>query len=251
MVNNPLKKRINVRNEIKRIRIDPLQNYLETAYKNTEPGGIRDRYEYAYYLYMRSMERIFEQISTSIRYNKGPYNAKQCGRKFTPGQKKIADKRRKLRPYFELDIATGLLQARILLDKLVGLSRSFLKGPKLPSFTSFSNHKKFLLNEKNEISGHAEYVRYFREETDWFDLSIKYIRDKFLVHQGPKHWMFHGIGSVDENNICLSIILFQDDKDNNVEEKLIHFNPWKMSYDIEIFLSWFSNYALNTCKKNS
>lgn len=71
MESDPLKKRINVRNEIKRIRIDPLQSFLDVAYQNAVPGGVRDRYEYAYYLYMRSMERVFEQISTSVRYHSG------------------------------------------------------------------------------------------------------------------------------------------------------------------------------------
>jgi hypothetical protein len=160
MLHKPIKKRLNVRNEIKRIRLDPLQGFLDLAYKRIEPGGVRDRYEYAYYLYMRSMERIFEQISTSVRYRKGPYYVRRYGDKFSPGQKKLADKARKLRPYFELDISTGLLQTRILLDRVVSVSRCFLKGPKLPSFTSFSNHKKFL--NTNSIKGHEEYVRYFR-----------------------------------------------------------------------------------------
>jgi hypothetical protein len=195
------------------------------------------------------MERIFEQISTSVRYRKGPYYVRRYGDKFSPGQKKLADKARKLRPYFELDISTGLLQTRILLDRVVSVSRCFLKGPKLPSFTSFSNHKKFL--NTNSIKGHEEYVRYFREETDWFDKPIKYIRDKFFVHQGPKHWMCYTIGWENDDNLTLSIILNKGKNEIEDNERLLHFNPWRMSYDVENFLKWFSIYASNNFEENS
>jgi hypothetical protein len=175
MVHEPINIRLNVRNEIKRISVNPLKDFLDLAYRHSKPGGIRDRYEYAYYLYMRSMERIFKQISTFVRYRKGPYYVRKTGGKFSPGQKKLAAKASELKPYFELDISTGLLHARILLDKTISLSRLFLKGSKLPSFNSFSSHKKFFKNKSNIISGHEEYIKYLCEETDWFDKPIKYI----------------------------------------------------------------------------
>lgn len=247
MVHVPLKKRLNVRNEIKRIRVDPLKEYLNLAYSNSPPGGVRDRYEYAYYLYMRSMERIFEQISTSVRYRKGPYYVRKYGGKFTSGQKKLADKARKLRPFFELDISTGLLHTRILLDRVTALSRNFLKGSKLPSFTSLSDHKKFFIKNSNLIEGHNEYARYMREETDWFDKPIKYVRDKFFVHHGPKHFMVYTIGWENDDNLTLNIQLFPDKGREKTE--WIRFNPWRMSYDVESFLLWFSEYAIGVYKK--
>lgn len=242
-------KRLNVRNEIKRIRDDPLQKYLDLAYSNREPGGVRDRYEYAFYLYVRSMERVFEQISTAVRYRKGPYYVKRYGGRFTTGQKKLADKARRLRPYMELDCSTSLLHTRILLDRVTALSRAFLNGPKLPSFTSFSDHKKFFEKNPNVLEGHEEYVRYMREETSWFDIPIKFVRDKFFVHQGPKHFMVYTIGWENDDNLTLNILLLPDR--NRAKMEWIRFNPWRMSYDVENYLRWFSKYAVSKYKEKS
>ncbi len=242
-------KRLNVRNEIKRIRVDPLQKYLDLAYSKREPGGVRDRYEYAYYLYSRAMERVFEQISTAVKYRKGPYYVKRYGGRFTPGQKKLADKARTLRPYMELDISTSLLHTRILLDRVTALSRPFLKGPNLPSFTSFSDHKKFFYRNPNTLKGHEVYSSYIREETNWFDIPIKFVRDKFFVHQGPKHFMLYTIGWENDDNLTLHIQLMPESRKTKAE--WIRFNPWRMSYDIENHLRWFAKYAVGKLDEKS
>ena len=248
MSHRPIEKRLNIRFESRRIRRDPLLHFLNRAFVYSKFGCPRERYEYSYYLYSRSMERVLEQISTAVRYQKGPYYTRSSGRKFGPGQKKLADKARKLRPFLELDVSTCLLHTRILLDRVVALSRVFLTGPKLPNFNSFSDHKKFFIRNPSAVPGHDEYASYMRENTDWFDIPIKYVRDKFFVHQGPRHFMMYTIGWEKDDNLTLRIMLMPQKKGDNIE--WITFNPWRMSYDVEDFLDWFCSYGLNKYQAN-
>jgi hypothetical protein len=60
-----VQKRLNIRREVLRIRDDPLANFLNAAFPDNHPGGLRERYEQAYGLYFRSMERMLEQVSTT------------------------------------------------------------------------------------------------------------------------------------------------------------------------------------------
>jgi len=238
----PVKKRLNVRREVARIRRDPLQPILDTLLPERQTGGTRERYEEAYYLYSRAMERMLEQVSTVVRYSKGPYYVRKYGGRYGPGQKKLAEKRRRLSPFLELDVSSCLMHTRILLDRAIGISRVFLKGPQLPSFNSFSDHKKFFIRHPNVLFAHAEYSRYMRDQTSWFDIPIKYVRDKFFVHQGPRHRKLFTIGWEGDDNLTLTFLLANREQKHS--DTWISFNPWRMSYDIEEFLNWYGNYAI-------
>jgi hypothetical protein len=249
MSHKPIEKRLNLRAELKRIKNDPLTSFLARAFPDTSPGSPRTRYEEAYYLYFRSMERVLEQVSTEVRYRKGPYYVRKYGGKYGPGQKKLAEKWRRLHPFLELDVSTSILHTHVLLDKVVALSRAFFEGPVLPSFNSFSDHKQIFVKRPNAISGHEKYSQFMREETGWFDIPIKFIRDKFFVHQGPKHMRFFSIGWEKDDNLTLNFFVLSSE--NGITRERLQFNPWRMSYDIESFLLWFGAYGLNACTQKA
>jgi hypothetical protein len=114
------------------------------AFRTPEPGDPRSRYEEAYGLYCLAMERALEQVSTIVRYRKGPYFIRRYGGSYGPGQKRLATKHNRLRRYLELDFVTCLFVSRILLDRTITLSRIFLVGGQLPSFTSFQRSQEVL-----------------------------------------------------------------------------------------------------------
>jgi hypothetical protein len=81
-----------------------------------------------------------------------------------------------------------------------------------------------------------------REETSWFDVPIKFVRDKFFVHQGPRHFKFFAIGWERDDNLALTFQIIDSEQKQGGE--WISFNPWRMSYDVEQFLKWFAAYGL-------
>jgi hypothetical protein len=171
---------------------------------------------------------------------------RKYGGKYGPRQRAIVEKYQKLHKFLELDITTCILHARILIDRCIALSRVFIDGKRLPSFTSFNEHKKFFLKQENHSSlpEHSEYAHYIQEETDWFD-SIKFVRDKLIVHSGPKHWRFFGIGWEGDD---LSVFFVLSDPSGrgelHAEPRHIHLSVWQLSHEIEAFLTWFKRYAI-------
>jgi hypothetical protein len=63
--------------------------------------------------------------------------------------------------------------------------------------------------------------------------------------------MCYTIGWENDDNLTLSIILNKGKNEIEDNERLLHFNPWRMSYDVENFLKWFSIYASNNFEENS
>jgi len=237
-------RRLNFRNEVKRIRENPLSSFLNLAFTKNDFSSEGLRFNESYYLYFRAMERALMQISTAVRYRKGPYYVYRYGGKFSPGQKKLADKARSLRPFMELDILTAVLFARILLDMTVGLARKFLSGPRLPSFTSFHNHKKFFLKSPNALPEHIEYSKYMCNNTGWFDSPLKYIRDKFVVHSGSRHSKVFTIGWEKDDDMLLNVFYNESDK---IQYKRL--SIWQLSYDIQSYLEWFATYGTKELQK--
>jgi hypothetical protein len=246
--------RLNVRRELKRIKVDPLKGFLDLAYPNPSSGDIRSRYEDAYRLYYLSMHRALEQVSTTVRFRKGPYYVFKYGGKYGPRQRKLAKKYWNSVPFLELDITTCLIQTRMLLDRMIGLSRRFLSGSELPSFTSFSNHKKFFVSGKR-IWGHKAYGNYLTNNTAWFDVPIKFVRDKLLVHQGPRHYKYLALpGWGVEDDLVWYFQLLGEPPHGKPRtrvppERTIRVNVIRLSYDIENFLRWFSSYGSNVVMK--
>jgi hypothetical protein len=241
----PIGRRPNVRRELLRLRRDPLERLLRTL--DAGKRGLlslsneRSRYEDAYWFYYLSLDRFLREMSVAARHRNGPYYVRKYGGKYTPSERRLVAKYKQIAPFLEYDLANCLIHARILLDRVAGLSRSFLSGGRLPSFTSFSDHKKFFEKLNGPYGAHEAYAEHIRIETNWFEMPVKAVRDKFIVHAAPRHWRFLGYGSGSDYELDLTIVVHDNDK----PKMMIRVNALRLSYDIEKFLEWFSTYALN------
>jgi len=241
---DPIGRRPNIKQEITRIRRDPLESFVLAL--DEAPGLFSSdisRYYEAYSCYVLAMQRFLENMSITARHMNGVHLKRNATSKLTPYQRRLSDKYRTLRPYLEFDIANCLLHTRILLDRVAGLSRRFLRLPRAPSFTSFSDHKKFFERQASPLPQHEDYAEYLRNHTEWFEMPIKMVRDKFVVHASPKHMRF----VVLPNSHEVQLTIVQPDKDSPdkplAKATMIRVNPLRMSYDVEAFLKWFSAYG--------
>jgi hypothetical protein len=245
--NEPLGRRPNVRAELARIRRDPLQELLPVI--GAEPPKLlsddRSRYEEAFLFYYLSLHRYLRDASIAARYS---VEGLRWLRKRSLNQRRLAEKYRNVRPFLEFDLVNCLLHTRILLDRVAALSRHFLRGQRLPSFTSFNDHKKFFRKLEQPYGKHEEYAKYIRNHTNWFDMPLKEVRDKFVVHSSPKHLRLLGYP---DGGYELHLNIWVPDNPNadRALEKttLITVNPLRMSYDVEAFLKWFCRYGLAAC----
>jgi hypothetical protein len=245
----PVGGRINVRRELRRIRADPMLPLLDLI--GTEKFAIlssdKSRYEEAYWFYYLSLDRYLHEMSVAARYSKGPYWVRRSGGKarYTSLDQSLANQYRKAAPFLEYDLVNCLIHSRILLDRVTALARHFLKGKRLPSFTSFNDHRKFFLNLSESYGAHDTYARYIREQTEWFEMPLKAVRDKFVVHAGPKHMRF--LGYPDGGwELDLIIILPDSDDPSKPLSKIKHIgvNAIRLSREIQGFLKWFCEYGV-------
>ncbi len=247
----PLGSALNAKKEISRIREKPLERLSKTISRIGLGSEVR-RYQQAYELYRLAMERGIEQVSSTVRWRKGPYYVWRVGGRYGKRQRRVADKYKRHRRYLELDVLTCLIQARILLDRAVGLSRAFLQGGgNLPGFTSFSAQKKFFMKLQSPYGIHQEYAERIRD-TSWFDVPVKSVRDKLVVHAGPSHWRSFGIpwyGKGDD----LEMDFFLEDIGDLVPAEsgmgVVRLNVLRLAHDIRGFLHWFNRYGLKALGK--
>jgi len=242
----PLGKRPNVRNEIARIKRDPLEPWFEVLRHDLNPVISTDisRYRDAYHLYFLSARRFLTNMSVVARYMASAHYSRKYRVAYTPHERKIADKYREIAPYTELEIINCLIHARILLDRVAAMSSRFLKGGNRPSFNSFSDHKKFFQKLSGPYGEHEPYAGYIRSGTSWFEMPLKVVRDNFVVHSAPKH-----IRSVVLPNDFEVELLILKAEGIHPEKPLARATPiivnvLRMSHDIEGFLDWYCNYAV-------
>lgn len=191
----PLNRRLNVRKELHRLRHDPLEPFLaQVRGGKAQIHRLRDdldAYEQAYQFYYLSLSRFLRASSLAWRCQDMKWWPRKRGGTFkSPYHQKLGMQYSKAYPFILYDLWNCLFHARILMDCTVRLSRPFLKVGNSPSFTSFSDHKKFFKEYLATITDHREYAAYIAEKTDWFDIPIKIVRDKFFVHAGPRHLRF-------------------------------------------------------------
>jgi hypothetical protein len=149
----------------------------------------------------------------------------------------------------EFDFFNCLLHARILLDRTIALSRYFLKENNPPSFGSFSEQKKFFRRRKQPYGSHEEYADHIREKTDWFDMPLKIVRDKFLVHAGPKHMRVFGYPGRGREFGLTIVLPNSPNPDKPLERvKAIVVSIPELARDMESFLKWFCDYGLRMLK---
>ena len=251
----PIERRINVRNELAKYRRDPLFPFIYLLEGYHSIKVLEDQvsmYQLAYSWYFLSLERFLPEMSLAIRWSKGPYWALKEGRKFTAAERKLAGRYSSVARYLYLDYYNCLIYARILLDRVAGLSRLFLLRGNRPSFTSFADHKKFFKKQTSPYGEHEAYATYIRQNTDWFETPLKEVRDKFIVHASPRHMRNSGYPQGD-SELSLVIILPDDPKGakplSNV--RAIFVSIPKLAQDMHGFLTWFNEYAVARTKAKS
>src|SRR5271165_2201729 len=89
---DPIGHRPNVREELRRLRRDPLEQMLR--FMNSGAADIysndRTRYEAAYEFYRLSLARYLREMSVAARYASGPHWVRRSGgtRKYSAGQRR-------------------------------------------------------------------------------------------------------------------------------------------------------------------
>jgi hypothetical protein len=257
--NSPIEARLNIRNELKRLKSDPV---LPLIVKLKGEDGLRYRlysdellrYVDAYWYYYLSLERILPALGYAMRWEKSMRYVSGRWKKLTDSQKKLSHNYHAIRRYLSYDFVNYMIHARILMDRVAGVSRRFISGSNLPSFTSFNDHKKFFvkLSESSQLYGeHEEYADYIRNNTGWFDMPLKEVRDHFLIHHGPSH----NIGFMYDEprgwDMFVCIMVPDLKRKGGYLEKTIFVSIPALARDIEKFLCWFNNYGLQTIERNT
>ena len=131
-----------------------------------------------------------------------------------------------------------------MLDRVAGLSRSFLVGQELPSFTSFAQHRKFFIKLARPFGDQEDYAKYMRSETGWFE-TLKNVRDKFLVHQGPSHrklWLLAGL----TRDVELMLLLNPEQNPVQNPERFLVLSVHRLVKEVDRFLRWFCAYGVRS-----
>ena len=248
----PLNRRLNVRRELRRLRNDPLDPLLKLAREGRETIWFLrddvDAYEQAYYFYFLSLSRFLPASSLAWRCRYMKWWPRKSGGGFKlPYHQTLGSQYDKLLPYILYDLWNCLFHARILMDCTIRLSRLFLRRGQLPSFTSFNDHKRFFRKHLATVLEHREYGVHISENTEWFDIPIKLVRDKFFVHAGPKHerlLAFPGSPPGFEIGLLILVPTKPHEKQWAKEMKQITVSIPRLMEDIDAFLHWFSDYGV-------
>lgn len=236
---------LNVKKESRRFKKDPLENLIHTIGDRGAVfmKGDIGRYLQAYSWYSLCLKRCFEHISlarradSELRYH--PRNEKYSKR-----QKQIAKQYNATRPYLELDYQNLIIHACILLDRTITMSRRFLVGGRLPSFTSFNKHVEFLSKNPNALGLlHNEYQEKLSSCSEWYNIPLKVLRDKYLMHSSEMHMAFFGWSETNWDLEMITIIPAKPNQDGPLKNvKWICFTPRQLARNIEGFLKWFAVY---------
>jgi len=155
----------------------------------------------------------------------------------------VSAEHNRLEPFFELDFVNCLIHARIVCDRAIALSRHFLNNQPVPSFTSFHDHKRFFTRLAGRYEPRQEYAVYLRDNTSWFDMPLKPVRDQYFVHQGPKHMRFLGY---DSNHDLQMVIVIPNGPHEAPfgQVQAITVSIRRLARDLDSFLTWFNAYAV-------
>jgi hypothetical protein len=246
--NEPVRERLNIRQELAGFRA-PLFTLLilridpdALAYLNRSNAA---RCAEALSLYYLCLERYLTYASVALRWERGP--RRKIGERLTPRERELSKRYRALSRYMILDFYDCLIHARILCDRVASLAHYFLDEGQRPSFTSFADHKKFFWRLRSPYGKHESYAAYIRENTDWFDMPLKLVRDKFLVHAGPRHMRFFGYDGNSPQDLTMLIrIPVARLASGATANQMISVSIRRLARDINAFLEWFAGYAL-TC----
>jgi hypothetical protein len=238
--------RKNIQKRLREISADPMTPLVRILQPKADPLLSDDisAYRHAYQNYYLSMARFLPEMSLARRYSDGPGAVRKSGGKYTESERRIAVKFRPVAPFLEFDLLNCVIHCRILMDRVAGLADRFLVSEKSrPSFSSFSDHKKFFQKLKAPYGHHEEYAEYIRSSTAWFDMPLKHVRDNYVMHLSPKHMRF--LGSSGSGPVLeLNIIVAKGGKDKPLSPvKMVTVSPFQMSYEVQEFLTWFAAYG--------
>lgn len=244
----PVKESLNLNKEIMRFSVDPLEKFIEKINDLGNEMFLGDvgRYLQSFSWYQLSLMRTLNIASITKRYNSEiEYLPKN--KKYSKRQKQIAEVYKQLVPYAELDFQNLLIHSYLLLERTIALSRRFLTLEELPSFTSFSKHKNFFKKRNTNALSHNDYGEYISNNTDWFEIPLKVLRDKYLMHSAEKHFSYHSWCSDANCDLSMTVMMLnecslQGKHQKNI--KLIRFSPRRLARDINEFLIWFPSFAL-------
>jgi len=243
----PVSDRLNLKCEASCFCRNPLESYL--TFVNDQAAllfrGDIGRYIQAFDWYSLCLKRTLNLCSVARLYDR-ELKSHPVNKKYSPRQKRIAAKVKAVMPYIEVDYQNLIVYACILLDRVIAISRRFLQGGNLPSFTSFSKHKNFLsTNPGPLVKHHAEYVQLVTQDTDWFEIPLKVLRDKFLMHAAERHVAWFGWDNGNEWDLIMTTMIGEHPRQSNPlgRGKWITFSPRRLARDMDFFLNAFSTYA--------
>jgi hypothetical protein len=242
---------LNVRREAARLRVDPLDKLVQRLIRAAGSPFLIDevgRYVIAYDCYYLTIARFYRELSIGYRWRESAYYTWKHRGRYSPYERRLTDEYRNVAAYLELDLFNCVIHARILLDRAVGLARSFLpRHGERPSFSSFADHKRFFERRTVRDDRFADYAEYFQAKTGWFD-ELKEIRDKFLVHQGPKHTRHSGY-PFERVDLHLAIGLPIDEKKplGGGDYRIVSIRD--IALHIDEFLTWFCRRGLRALRQ--
>ena len=192
--------------------------------------------------YFFNLSRFLRAMSLSIRWQKGSRRIRG-GRRVGLRQRSGRFDYHAVQPFIELDFINCLIHARIVCDRTIALARQFIVDQRVPSFNSFHDHKRFFERLQQPYGPHEEYARYFRDETSWFDMPLKPVRDQYFVHQGPQHMRFLGYQS--DHDLQMVIVLPNGPVERRFERtQIITVSVRRLARDLHAFLVWFNAYGI-------
>src|SRR5712664_1517326 len=93
--------RLNVRTELVRLRVDPLDSLVRRLAKGRKPSFVLDeltRYLDAYGHYSLTLARFYRELSIGFRWRNGAYFTQKYRRRYTPYERRLTDQYRLFAP---------------------------------------------------------------------------------------------------------------------------------------------------------
>lgn len=119
----------------------------------------------------------------------------------TPSDKIVLQEYNAMLEQLRLDIETYIIYSRALMDKIALTAWLVIRDAQL-SHRSFSDQKDWLKKPVNiPYMKNESYASLVRDRTNWFNIGLKFVRDKFVVHAFPRmlSYKVDAIGNIQIN----------------------------------------------------
>lgn len=235
---------LNVKTELRIFTNNPLEQLLRLLKRDSVDVFLDEiqRFRQSYSWYTLSLERCLLHISLARRHMLEIKNQSR-NMPFSQRQRALNKKYINDSLYLELDFQNLIIHSCLLLNRSLAIVRMLFGGSNLPSFTSFSKHKEFFRGK--EIKNNSKlktYSEYIKHNTDWFDIPLLILRDKYLMHSVEKHMAY--LGWPDSHFWNLELVVLLPDEGVSLNKfKVIRFNPRRLARDIQSHFRWLLNFA--------